>query len=415
MSIPGYATPSGTEQFARKFKSQYAEHAYHPLGKINLMVSRLGFGTYRCHHGIKSHHEALLLALERGCNIIDTSANYTDGNAEVLIGDIFNQQIVWGNLEREQVVVVSKTGYIQGENMEVALERERNSNPFPEVVKYQPELWHCMHPDFIEDQITRSLARMHLDTLDIYLLHNPEYFLNHAHRDGTPVREDTEKEFYDRIRRAFFRMEKLVDEGLFRYYGISSNGFPLAEKSFEHVSLARIWKAYEDACLQRGLSTKAGHFAVIQLPFNWLEHSAVTLKNNLFQKQHYSVLELSKHLHLGVLVNRPLNAIYNNRLLRLAEPPSDDMADHRKSFKDDLLALSGYQNYHPVVHLAERFETLYPGLAKKLTFSQKALLLAAYTPGVDVVLNGMRQPQYVDDSMKIMSIEASISIRKLFE
>ena len=50
---------------------------------------------------------------------------------------------------------------------------------------------------------------------------------------------------------------------------------------------------------------------------------------------------------------------------------------------------------------------------KKLTLSQKALSVAASTPGVGVVLNGMRTPAYVEDSMELMRIKG-IQIENLF-
>ena len=387
MSIPGFATEEGSSAFAKKFQSDYSKSAYSQLGRTNLTVSKLGFGTYRCHQGVEAHHDALKLALHKGCNMIDTSANYTDGNSEVLIGDVLNQEIVWGELERENIIVVSKAGYIQGENMEIALARENDGDPFPETVKYQQGLWHCIHPEFLEDQITRSLARMHLDTLDVYLLHNPEYFLSHASRSSGNV-ADIRTEFYDRIQRAFIQMETLVKDGLIRYYGISSNSFPYPEDHPEHVSLKLVWDAYAAACEDCSLSTAKGHFRVIQLPFNWIEHQAASLKNNEYQGNILTVLEMAKQLQLGVLINRPLNAIQQNRLLRLARIAGDENMDA--------------MNYQAVGHLEAQFDQKNPELTSELTFSQKSLLVAGGAEGVDVVLNGMRTTSYVADSMEIL-------------
>jgi hypothetical protein len=396
MSIPGFATPESTHHFVNQFQSHYAAHAYNRLGRTGLAVSRIGFGTYRCHQGIEAHRAALKLALRRGCNLIDTSANYTDGHAEALIGEVLNEEIVWGDLRRENIVIVSKAGYIQGENFKIARQREESGDPFPETVKYQPDLWHNIHPEFIADQVTRSLARLHLDALDIYLLHNPEYFLSDAaHKDIRDVSE-TRNQFYDRLRRAFGQMEKLVKEGLIRCYGISSNSFPLPENSAEFVCLATVWQAYEAACREHGLTPENGHFAVIQLPFNWIEHQAATLKNNVFEGEIYTVLELAKRLDLGVLINRPLNAIYQNRLLRLARIRADKRLD----------AL----NYQSVKHLEQRFDEAYPQLKSALSFSQKSLLAAAGVPGIDVILNGMRTPEYVEDSLGVMRVGENISI-----
>jgi len=41
---------------------------------------------------------------------------------------------------------------------------------------------------------------------------------------------------------------------------------------------------------------------------------------------------------------------------------------------------------------------------KKLTMSQKALNFVSSSPSVSVVLNGMRRPEYVDDTMGIMKV-----------
>lgn len=407
MSIPHYATIDGTLEFAQKFHGQFSDSAFNLFGRTGLRVSQIGFGTYRCHIGIPEHQEALKAALQKGCNLVDTSANYTDGNAEVLIGDVLNQELVWGEMQRGNLVVVSKVGYIQGENMQIARDREEEGSPFPEVVKYQSELWHCIHPHFIEDQITRSLARMHLDTLDIYLLHNPEYFLSHANRQRFTDTETTTSEFYKRIHQAFAKLEQLVNEGLIRWYGISSNSFPLPEDSQEFVSLAQVWDVYEKACQDIGKAPEEGHFAAIQLPFNWIEHQGATLKNNEYRGKKYTVLELAQKLNLGVMINRPLNAILDGRiLLRLARYRFKEGVDYRRQFPDE-------QNYQQVKHLEQRFDAAYPKQAPTLTFSQKALLLAASVSGIDVVLNGMRTPEYVADSMKVMEISEDVSLEKL--
>ena len=58
----------------------------------------------------------------------------------------------------------------------MARAREQGGAAFPEMVKYTDGCWHCIHPQFLADQLERSLRRLQLDKLDVYLLHNPEYF-----------------------------------------------------------------------------------------------------------------------------------------------------------------------------------------------------------------------------------------------
>ena len=81
-------------------------------------------------------------------------------------------------------MVVSKGGYLQGNNYALSQQRKNEGNPFEDVVEYADGLEHCIHPGFLDDQIDRSLERLGLETLDGYLLHNPEYYLGWAHKQG---------------------------------------------------------------------------------------------------------------------------------------------------------------------------------------------------------------------------------------
>ena len=59
------------------------------------------------------------------------------------------------------------------------------------------------------------------------------------------------------------------------------------------------------------------HFAVIQFPLNLIETGAVTNKNQLGNSK--PLLEFAKEKDLGVLINRPLNSIKNNKIVRLTD------------------------------------------------------------------------------------------------
>ena len=80
-------------------------------------------------------------ALGSGVNLIDTSTNYADGGSERAgrrrcVGDLVRT----GRLAREATVVVSKIGYVQGQNLALAREREAAGRPFSEMVRYQDGL-----------------------------------------------------------------------------------------------------------------------------------------------------------------------------------------------------------------------------------------------------------------------------------
>ena len=255
------------------------------LGSTGLSCHVLGFGSYRIQAGNATHEAALQKYLESGGNLIDTSANYGDGLSEVLIGNVLKR------FDRSKIIVVTKGGYIQGQNMKLAEERE-----FPETVKYAEGLWHCIHPEFLETQIERSLSRLDQEYVDVYLLHNPEYFINQA-AQFNPINNKTLDEFYRRVGIAFEFLESQVQYGRVRYYGISSNNFGYHEKDRARASVVRALEAAQKI-------SKDHHFRVVQLPMNLYEVGGALYPTHMDQ----TLLAFCKAQEIGVLINRPLNA-----------------------------------------------------------------------------------------------------------
>lgn len=302
--LDGFATPKGTGFYAHKHSSFH----YGELNQSGLLVGEAGFGCYRVDATVAEHRQALRRALLTGANLIDTSSNYADGGSEALVGAVLEDLASSGDIARESVVVVSKVGYLQGQNYELSQERKRVGNHFKELVLYADGLEHCIHPEFLEDQLTRSLERLRLSCLDFYLLHNPEYYLSWAIKTGILL-EEARREYYSRIRRAFQHLEQEVENGRISFYGISSNTFPSPATDPEFTSVEKVWEIAES------LSSKH-HFRLIQLPMNLFETGGVTETN---QSNGQSVIQFARDQKLGVLINRPLNAIIDNRLIRLAE------------------------------------------------------------------------------------------------
>lgn len=304
--MPTHATPEATQQLSLA----HPQIAYQPLGGSGLTVSAAGFGGYRVDVDVAEHYVALEKALLAGVNLIDTSTNYTDGHSERLVGAVLGKLLGQGAISREQVVVVSKAGYLQGQNYQLSQQRKQEGRPFPELVEHSPGLEHCLHPEFLAEQLTMSLERLGLERLDVLLLHNPEYYLGWAAQQGLELGQARE-EYYRRLQQAFAYLEEEAERGRISYYGISSNTFPQASDHPEFTSLARVWLLAQ----AQGL----GHrFRVIQFPMNLLEPEALLRPN---QPGGQSLLEQARQLKLGVLINRPLNALSQGHLLRLAEVP----------------------------------------------------------------------------------------------
>lgn len=305
--LPGAATPEATARLAAE-----KPKAYKKLGKTNLMVSRLGFGGYRVDDESEEHRLALEAALEGGINLIDTSTNYTEGGSERLIGGILRLH----PKRREELVVVSKAGYLQGSNLEVARAREQLGQPYQELVTYQDGLWHCIHPMFLADQLERCCMRLSLDKLDVLLLHNPEYFLLDAKQKGGTDVNAARAEFDRRMEQAFAFLEELVKEGRIGYYGVSSNTFAAPADEFTATSFARMLE------LAKKVGGEDHHFAVVQTPLNLLEPEAAE-----------SFAAEVDRAGLALLANRPLNCFVQQTLVRLADFESEDEPNLEKSLQ----------------------------------------------------------------------------------
>ena len=234
--IAGRATSTQTKSFAQA----HPDLIYQPLGETGLWVAQAGFGTYRVHNRVESHQKALKMALNAGINLIDTSSNYGNGGAEELIGNVVGQMVADGEIERSAIVVVSKVGYLQGENYKISQARKQAGDRFPDLVQYAPGLEHCIHPEFIADQLERTLTRLKMEKLDVYLLHNPEYFLDGAKKSEMPLAE-ARQIYYQRIEKAFRYLETQVEEERIGWYGVSSNSFPEPADSYRFTDLTRLW------------------------------------------------------------------------------------------------------------------------------------------------------------------------------
>ena len=456
-----FATSLATRQYFERLKAKGLKVRSQRLGKTDLNVSRVGFGSYRVHEFEPEHRDALTQALLNGVNLIDTSTNYTDGSAERLVGDITRELFEKGDIKREEIVIVTKVGYVQGTNLREAKERAKTSQPFTDMVEFQNDCWHNISPDFLENQIGKSLERLKISTIDVLLLHNPEYFLKAGgNRDA----------YYSRIEKAFRHLEGEVERGRIKFYGISSNTFPEVESRSDFTSLQRVQTIADSIA-------KKNHFAVIQMPFNLYEAGAALHKNN----ERKSVFEFAAEHDLGVLGNRPFNAFAKDRLTRLTSYPTHDEVEikgalhtalgraielergapgypkapqglqwahalrDRLSEIDDLLtwrdALSSQiypsirqalsrlsnehqawvQEYQTAIQdllrlvswdlenlanqksgiIAEQVQTLMPELATSTSLSRKVIRVYQAFPQLTSVLVGMRTPAYVIDSLHL--------------
>lgn len=292
-----------------------------------VVTTQLGFGTYRAHHQVGDHHQALLVALQSGVNLIDTAPNYTLGGAHSLISKVLAE--VKGKYSRDNFILVGKAGYIQGEKLSVVQEMGSGETPFEDILKLSPDCWHCIEPNYLKQQLDWNLEELQVDGLDVYLIHNPEYFFSwHLQQNPGSDLDDLRTRFYANLTASFCAMENLVQEGKIKFYGISSNTLAHSAKVSDSVQLHRVLSCAKEAARQVHGSEKKHHFQVIQFPLNLVEHQGFSEEN---QPDGMTLLEYASKLGLDVLLNRPLNGFREDRFwqlrFRLEEKPEGSIEE----------------------------------------------------------------------------------------
>lgn len=256
-------------------------------------LSSVGVGTYRMSSSQPVHFQALKTAVEHGYNLIDTATNYCAGTAEELIGDFIQAHPQY----RDQLFLISKVGYLPTRAARSAALVAFLQKQDMAIAQIADDFEYSLDPAFIAYQLEQSLAKVGRDYLDVYLLHNPERFLQSQNLNQYT-------DLYPAIAQAFAYLETQVAQGKIRYYGVSSNHLfdPTAAGSLDCQRLLQIAQSIQ----------ADHHFKFIQFPFNFKEREALAPH---YQGQ--SLLELAKANGLVTIGNRPLNMDDNGLEFRL--------------------------------------------------------------------------------------------------
>src|SRR5581483_11623929 len=117
--IRGFATPEGTrrycDRFPKQFEAGHFRRAPWAPGAGELWLSSIGLGTYLGERsGVMNaaYTEAAVAALEGGVNVLDTAINYRHQRSERSMGAALRQMISGGSLQRDEVLVCTKAGFL---------------------------------------------------------------------------------------------------------------------------------------------------------------------------------------------------------------------------------------------------------------------------------------------------------------
>ncbi len=300
--IAGFATSAGTARFRDRFPLLASSgHFRQPQapGVNEVWLSSIGLGTYLGETDAASdlsYTQSVLQALRSGINVLDTAINYRHQRSERNIGSAINQLVDAGELQRDEILVCTKAGYLPFDGELPADQRDYLRKEYVETgVAPMGEIaggMHCMAPRYLSDQLERSQRNTGLETLDVFYLHNPESQLAYVTRDV----------FRDRLRNAFRWAEDAIDDGKIRWYGIATwNGLRVAPGDRSYMNLEQVLDTAREA------GGNDHHFRFVQLPLNLAMTEAYGLGNQSLRGERGSVLSLADQYGIAVVASATLH------------------------------------------------------------------------------------------------------------
>jgi aryl-alcohol dehydrogenase-like predicted oxidoreductase len=367
MTIKGYATPEGTQRFRERFEGQDSGGLFIADGHFRedaqgLHLSSLGMGTYLGgldEETSRQMSSAAVRSVSTGAvNVLDTAINYRYQLSERSLAQALKQLLTHG-FKRDELFLCSKKRVISPD-----AEQQQRGEDFREwfrahyldsgLIQSDDIVggMHCMAPAYLEDQLTRSLNNLGVETLDLLYLHNA------AESQMPEIGRDA---FMKRLRLAFEAMEKARAAGKIRAYGMATwNCFRVEpDAQNEALSLETVVQ------LAESVGGPQHGFRYLQLPFNLAFTEALTLSCQPLNGELTSLFEAALSLGVGVFTSVPL---LQGQLLDQPLPKFDGMQ----------------------------------------TPAQECLQFVRSNPGVLAPLIGHKKPEHVKENLKVASVPPMI-------
>lgn len=361
--IPGYANAKATRAYAeeKKGEGQVAEDHYSEFMRVKMQLSSLGVGTFggaatpEVDAGISAIVTRGLLS---GINVIDTGAHYRYGRSLAAVGAGIRAARAAG-VPREAMFLISKGGFLTLRGGPPAdWNRWFDSEIVAQGLGDRDQLVkgiHLLTPEYIHYQIELSRSLMGVETLDAFLIDQPEVQIGEIGKEATNRR----------LEPVFAVLERAVQDKRIRCYGITTfEGFRVETDALLFQSLTSMQGLAERAAQQvSGDDHARHHFKIAMLPFNQVMLEGFTRFNTATGKGN---------------VASPLQAAHQLEIYL--------MASH------SLLKSHLAKESVPVV--SER-------LAHLPNPAQRALQFNRSTPGLGTSLVGLSSPEHLDDLLAV--------------
>jgi hypothetical protein len=182
--IPGFATPEGTIRYSKRNVEEVHPDNFRYLYNTDIKISSIGLGTYIGPPDdltdFYMYNSAKSCVLSGGVNHIDTAINYRYMRSEIAIGKAIRTLVDKYQIGRDELIIASKIGFVP-EDAESGRRGHGFVQPLVEGNKISMEdiifddkkrPVHCMHPEYLKEQLDISLSNLGLESIDVMYLHN---------------------------------------------------------------------------------------------------------------------------------------------------------------------------------------------------------------------------------------------------
>lgn len=304
-AIPGYAQAKGSRQYVEVYGQDYAEGHYSDLLRTRIRLSSIGIGTFP---GAATPlvdaqvAQCVSRGLRAGINVIDTAAHYRYGRALDAVGRGIRDACEAG-VPREGLFVISKGGFLTFEagpppDPRAWFEEHIAAKGLADVDDLANGI-HVLSPAYIDHQIDLSRRRLGLETLDCFLIDQPEIHI--------PV--IGKERLNEKLGAVFEVLERAVLDNRIRCYGISTfDGFRAETDAAIFQSLTSLLGWAEKAAQSAAGEAQARHhFRIAMLPFNQVMLEGFTRFNVATgQGNVASTLQAAHQLNIYIMASHTL-------------------------------------------------------------------------------------------------------------
>ncbi|MDF0552700.1 aldo/keto reductase [Kamptonema sp. UHCC 0994] len=295
-AIAGRATAEGTQRYKERHNQNCA--ADHFREANSLVASSIGIGTYLGESDELTDTlvtAAVIESVQQGTNVIDSAINYRYQQGERSVGKAIRQLVTSTDVSRDELIICTKGGVLPYPNTNQSewfyrhyVEPNNSSISMDDLAEER----YCIHPEYIQDQLNRSLANLDIKTIDVYYIHNPEKQLSQVEPDV----------FYNQLRKVFEVLEDAILVGKIANYGLATwNAFRVPPNQSDHIDLSRAKSIAREVA-----GNKEDRFRFIQFPLNMAMPEALLYPTQMLGGEQISTLEAADRLGIAAIASKSI-------------------------------------------------------------------------------------------------------------